>query len=115
MRAKTKMFMLGVVSAAAVVLAPQPGLAADSRASATEEKTATAVVQQPDGRGPAVGGLVVVAGRGGGGSGPGGIVWCPPGYHLSPFEMPIYDEAGLFVVGYETVWFCIPDDLEPAG
>ena len=29
--------------------------------------------------------------------------------------MPIYDADGLFVVGYETVWVCIPDDLEPAG
>jgi hypothetical protein len=46
---------------------------------------------------------------------PGGLVNCPAGYHLSPFDMPVYDDAGLFVVGYETVWFCIPDDLEPAG
>lgn len=47
--------------------------------------------------------------------GPGGFINCPPGYHPSPFDMPIYDDDGLFVVGYETVWFCIPDDLEPAG
>jgi len=41
---------------------------------------------------------------------------CPDGTFLSPFEMPIYDDNdGLFVVGYETVWFCLPDDLEPAG
>jgi len=40
---------------------------------------------------------------------------CPKGTSLSPFEMPIYDDDGLFVVGYQTVWFCIRDDLEPAG
>lgn len=40
---------------------------------------------------------------------------CPDGTHLSPFDMPIYDAKGLFVVGHETVWMCIPDDLEPAG
>lgn len=45
----------------------------------------------------------------------GGIFWCPEGSTPSPFDMPIYDEEGLFVVGYETVWFCIPDDFEPQG
>lgn len=40
---------------------------------------------------------------------------CPEGSSPVPFDMPIYDDEGLFVVGYETVWFCIPDDLEPAG
>lgn len=40
---------------------------------------------------------------------------CPEGTVASPFEMPIYDEDdGLFVVGFKTVWFCIPEDLEPA-
>ncbi len=48
-------------------------------------------------------------------SGPTGFINCGAGYHPSPFDMPIYDEDGLFVVGYKTVWFCIPDDLEPAG
>ncbi len=38
---------------------------------------------------------------------------CPAGTFLSPFEMPIYD--GLFVIGYETIWYCLPNDLEPAG
>jgi hypothetical protein len=33
----------------------------------------------------------------------------------TPFEMPVYDEEGLFVVCYETVSVCIPVDLEPAG
>jgi hypothetical protein len=47
--------------------------------------------------------------------GPGPVVGarCPEGTFLSPFEQPIYE--GLFVVGYETVWYCLPDDLEPAG
>lgn len=40
---------------------------------------------------------------------------CPLGTHLSPFDMPIYDQEGLFVVGYKTIWFCLPDDLEPEG
>lgn len=40
---------------------------------------------------------------------------CPSGTFLSPFEMPVYDNNGLFVIDYKTVWFCIPNDLEPAG
>ncbi len=40
---------------------------------------------------------------------------CPSGTFISPFEMPIYDENGLFVIDYKTVWFCIPNDLEPEG
>jgi hypothetical protein len=40
---------------------------------------------------------------------------CPAGTFLSPFQQPIYDEDGLFVVGFETVWYCLPDDLRPAG
>jgi hypothetical protein len=40
---------------------------------------------------------------------------CPPGTVLSPFAMPIYDEDGLFIVGFKTVWYCLPEDLEPAG
>lgn len=40
---------------------------------------------------------------------------CPEGTTLTPFEMPVYDERGLFVVDHETVWFCIDDDLTPAG
>jgi hypothetical protein len=34
---------------------------------------------------------------------------------LTPFEMPIYDDEGWFVVGWETVWYCVDEDLEPAG
>lgn len=46
----------------------------------------------------------------------GGGILCPAGTTPYPFDMPIYDdETGLWVVGYETVWFCIDDDLEPAG
>jgi hypothetical protein len=40
---------------------------------------------------------------------------CPAGSVLTPFDMPIYDDNGLFVVGLETVWMCLPVDLEPAG
>ena len=43
------------------------------------------------------------------------VARCPEGSALSPFPMPIYDEDGLFVVGYKTVWYCLPEDLEPAG
>lgn len=55
-----------------------------------------------------------------GGDGPPGIPpiivnRCPPGTVLTPFPMPIYDDDGLFVIGHETVWYCLPEDLEPAG
>lgn len=44
------------------------------------------------------------------------VVVCPPGTTRVPFEMPIYDEeTGLFVIGYETVYYCIPDNTQPAG
>ena len=42
-------------------------------------------------------------------------VRCPDGYELQPFDMPIYDEEGLFVIGHETVWFCIDPTAPPAG
>lgn len=35
---------------------------------------------------------------------------CPEGTVLTPYEMPVYDEQGIFVVGYETVWYCIQED-----
>jgi len=38
---------------------------------------------------------------------------CPAGTFPSAFPMPIYDETGLWVVGYYTVWYCIDEDLEP--
>ena len=38
---------------------------------------------------------------------------CPAGTVPSQFDMPIYD--GLFVVDFEKVWFCLDEDLEPAG
>jgi len=38
---------------------------------------------------------------------------CPVGTVPSQFDMPIYD--GLFVTGFEKVWFCLDEDLEPAG
>jgi len=40
---------------------------------------------------------------------------CPAGSVLSPFDMPIYDDQGLFVIGLESVWVCVPANLEPAG
>lgn len=43
------------------------------------------------------------------------VARCPAGSVLTPFDMPIYDESGLFVVDLETVWVCVPADLEPAG
>ena len=49
------------------------------------------------------------------GSEPGLAARCPAGSVATPFEMPVYDEEGLFVVCYETVSVCIPEDLEPAG
>ena len=41
--------------------------------------------------------------------------FCPGGTVATPFEEPIYDENELFVEGYETVWYCLPADLEPEG
>ena len=91
------------------LFAPQAAFAAETKTRSTDgqniqvlmqRNTATALVASPhDGPSRNLDGLAN----------------CPAGYHLSPFEMPVYDENGLFVVGYETVWFCIPDDLEPAG
>jgi len=40
---------------------------------------------------------------------------CASGSSLVPFDMPIYDDKGLFVVDHKKVWFCIPDNLRPAG
>ena len=40
---------------------------------------------------------------------------CPNDTTLTPFEMPVYDKGGLFVVGHEIIWTCVPDDLQPAG
>jgi hypothetical protein len=40
---------------------------------------------------------------------------CPEGTVLIMWDMPIYDEDGLFVIGYEPTPFCVDEDLEPAG
>ena len=48
--------------------------------------------------------------------GPGDLVnRCPDDTTLTPVDMPVYDEEGLFVVGHKIVWFCLPDDLQPEG
>ncbi len=100
-------FLLASMTLAATVLAPQAAGATESRRSQStgspgaERTTSQAMV--PTGRQlPPVGGQK-------------GLADCAEGHHLSPFEMPIYDDDGLFVIGHETVWVCIPDDLEPAG
>jgi hypothetical protein len=40
---------------------------------------------------------------------------CPEGTVLIMWNKPIYDANGLFVIGWESVPYCIPEDLEPAG
>lgn len=40
---------------------------------------------------------------------------CPEGTILVMFDMPIYDDDGLFVVGYEPTPICIDEDTVPAG
>lgn len=40
---------------------------------------------------------------------------CPTGTVHTPVEMPLYDKAGMWVIGTHIVWFCLPEDLEPAG
>ena len=37
---------------------------------------------------------------------------CPDDTVLTPFEMPVYDEGRLFVVGYETVYYCVEETEE---
>ncbi len=52
----------------------------------------------------------------GGWGGPGDIVnKCASDEVLTAVEVPIYDDEGLFVIGWKTVWMCIPAGLEPAG
>jgi hypothetical protein len=40
---------------------------------------------------------------------------CPTGTELIMFEMPVYDSEGLFIIGFELVPFCIPENRYPAG
>ncbi|MDG2989730.1 hypothetical protein L3556_02090 [Candidatus Synechococcus calcipolaris G9] len=40
---------------------------------------------------------------------------CPEGQQPSSWQKPIYDDDGIFVVGYETVATCVPEGLRPAG
>lgn len=40
---------------------------------------------------------------------------CPEGTILIMFDMPIYDDEGLFVVGHEPTPMCIDEDTQPAG
>ncbi|HEX7276731.1 MAG TPA: hypothetical protein VF244_05095 [Acidimicrobiales bacterium] len=84
-------FLLAGVTLAATMLAPHTAGATEAKVRAGTSRTPTPV------------------------SGPTGFISCAAGYHPSPFEMPIYDADGRFVIGHKTVWFCIPDDLEPAG
>jgi hypothetical protein len=43
------------------------------------------------------------------------VAKCPAGTVRVMFDVPVYDEDGLFVVGYDRRPFCVPVDLEPAG
>jgi hypothetical protein len=43
------------------------------------------------------------------------ILPCSAGTIESWFDVPVYDDNGLFVVDYVTTRFCIPENLEPAG
>jgi hypothetical protein len=42
------------------------------------------------------------------------LIMCPENTVPSAFPMPIYDKKGLVVIGYKTVWYCLPEGLEPA-
>jgi hypothetical protein len=49
---------------------------------------------------------------------PGTVLGLPCGEDevLVEFDVPIYDPVhGWWVIGWETTWFCVPEDLEPAG
>ncbi|MGQ0678657.1 MAG: hypothetical protein ACT4OM_03200 [Actinomycetota bacterium] len=98
MKAKKIGAAMGAASIVAAMLMPQAALATEKRTKAPERRLAYATAQVKTHFG-----------------GPGDLADCPAGSTLMPFDKPIYDNKGLFVIGYETVWFCIPDDLEPAG
>lgn len=116
MRGTTITKLLGTATFAAALLVPGAAHAAETKTAAVGAPAATTVAYEPATRTGGVAVLALRAPRGGGPTGPiDSFINCPPGYHPSPFEMPVYDDDGLFVIGYETVWFCIPDDLEPAG
>ena len=40
---------------------------------------------------------------------------CPEGTYLVIWDQPIYDDEGLFIIGYEPTPYCIDEDTEPAG
>ncbi len=88
--------LLGACSIVAGLLMPQAAMAA----TVAPEELRRTTVKAPAPR-PTTGPIILIN--------------CPKGSTPSPFEMPIYDDDGWFVVGYETVWFCIPDDFEPQG
>lgn len=118
MSRKGATFLLAGLTLAATTLVPHAAAATEAKPRTTDGRSIQLPMSQsegassertrpklvgPNGREvPPVGGLK-------------GLISCPEGYHPSPFDMPIYDEDGLFVIGHETVWICIPDDLEPAG
>ncbi len=97
-RKKGMLFLLGAVTLGTTMLWPQAAGAAD----AVRTDQSSSIVAPTSRQVSPAGDLK-------------GLVDCPDGYHLVPFQMPIYDSDGLFVVGWETKWYCVPDDLEPAG
>lgn len=44
-----------------------------------------------------------------------GVTPCPEGTEEVWWDMPIYDEQGLFVIDHVPARVCVPEDLEPAG
>lgn len=40
---------------------------------------------------------------------------CPEGTYPKVAHYPVYDENGLFVIGWRASVFCMPIDYEPAG
>ncbi len=93
--------MTGLAAATAIASVPNAALADGRLATASQDAAPPLKLRQrtDDDKGPS----------------PVFVNRCPSGTFLSPFDMPIYDDEGLFVVGYKTVWFCLPEDLEPAG
>jgi hypothetical protein len=117
MSRKLVSFLIGGVTLATIMLSPAAARAADDRLRTPQSARQVLAAEVNEGGSEGRMGMTVAV------TGPQtysvgglkGLVNCPEGSHLSAFEKPIYDEDGLFVIGYETVWFCIPDDLEPAG
>lgn len=111
--------VLMVLMTVAGVLAPQAAMARGEQLVASDRTDGSEFelqVERPQREAASFSKPVSAAGRPGPVSGPDGFVNpCPQGTTGIWWDMPVYDDDGLFVIGYVMTWWCIPDDLQPAG